>query len=178
MTESETIEERALRVWDGLSEDQKRLYNKRQWLLTYHDDIDPDKLARLLAERAGEKLGGVAQGMSEMGSTVIRTTGSLKDFAAAFFANGDTVSKAVNEKRCIGEPLGCGQALLNEDGSWKFVLDTKEQAEAFEREWRITGLCPDCQNAVQQTAEELAEEDEPEDFEYGTEPPNYPDCTF
>ena len=73
--------------------------------------------------------------------------------------NGDTVAKAVEEKRCIREPIGCGEALLNEDGSRRFdSFPDRDTAQLYEAEWQITGLCPNCQDRVQATAEELADE--------------------
>lgn len=82
---------------------------------------------------------------------------SLQDFQRAL-AGGDHQSDAVKEKRCLKPPIGCGQMLLTPDGLPVFNFDTKEEADLYEREWRITGLCPPCQDKVQETAERLEEE--------------------
>lgn len=119
-----------------------------------------DDETRQRIERVSEGLGEVGVKLGEVSQTVIRTTGDLRDFFSRWATNTDeTVTQAVEEKRCIAEPIGCGQALINEDGSRRFNdFPDKETAQLYESEWRITGLCPNCQDAVQRTAEELANE--------------------
>lgn len=119
-----------------------------------------DEMRRRI-ERMSEGLGEAAAKVSELGDVVIRTTGDLRNFFSKW-ATGlqdETVAKAIQERRCIGEPIGCGQALINEDGSRRFGdFPDRRTAVLYEQEWQITGLCPNCQDAVQRTAEQLVDE--------------------
>jgi len=84
-------------------------------------------------------------------STSYQVFGSFRDLAASIMTNnGDTVTKAVEEKRCLSEPLGCGASLLKEDGTPKYNhFSSPEEAALYEREWRTTGMCPTCQDRVE-----------------------------
>lgn len=84
--------------------------------------------------------------------------GESLDRLKSALLGGDSVAAAVAEKRCVREPMGCGQPQLNEDGSPRFVFDSREEARLYEAEWRITGLCPTCQDEVETAMERLAEE--------------------
>ena len=99
-----------------------------------------------------------------VGSATIRLTGSFRDLAASLLTdNGDTVSAAVEEKRCIGKPIGCGQTLLKDDGTPRFNdFSTKEEAQLYESEWRMTGMCPQCQDRAEAAAK-AADEENPTD---------------
>jgi hypothetical protein len=52
----------------------------------------------------------------------------------------------VRENRCLKPPIGCGLPLIT-DGVARVFWDEAE-ARQYEAEWRITGLCPDCQDAL------------------------------
>jgi len=54
---------------------------------------------------------------------------------------GDTALEAVEERRCLYPPLGCGRNLTPR------VFDTPAIAREYLNEWRITGLCTDCQSS-------------------------------
>jgi hypothetical protein len=97
-----------------------------------------------------------------VGSTTIRLTGSFRDLAASLLTDdGDTVSAAVEEKRCIGTPIGCGQALINDDGTPRFnEFSTREEAQLYESEWYMTGMCPTCQDRAEAAAK-AADEEQP-----------------
>lgn len=84
-----------------------------------------------------------------------RMTGPGKPIDLLYAAmGGDTIAQAVEEKRCIKDTIGgCGQNLLNEDGTPKFVYDDRDTANLYYREWTITGLCGTCQDKVQAIAE-------------------------
>ena len=71
---------------------------------------------------------------------------------------GDTIQKAFEEKRCIKEPMGCGQNLLDENGHPKFVYEDRDAADLYYREWLITGLCGTCQDKVSAVALALENE--------------------
>jgi len=64
-----------------------------------------------------------------------------------FTRSADTAADAVRDNRCIDRPLGCGQPLIGEDGTARTFWTEAEAAE-YETEWRLTGLCPDCQDAA------------------------------
>lgn len=59
----------------------------------------------------------------------------------------EDLANAVRESRCIQAPTGCGQPLVDEDGTARVFWDEAEAAE-YEAKWRATGLCPDCQDAA------------------------------
>lgn len=71
---------------------------------------------------------------------------SISDFLATL-SGGDLPADAVREERCLREPLGCGKPLVAEDGSERVFWDEAEAA-AYQAEWRITGMCPDCQDRL------------------------------
>jgi hypothetical protein len=71
---------------------------------------------------------------------------SIPDFLAAL-SGGDLPDDAVREERCLRAPIGCGKPLIAEDGTAR-VFFNEAEAAAYQAEWRITGLCPDCQDAL------------------------------
>lgn len=71
---------------------------------------------------------------------------SISDFLATL-SGGDLPADAVREERCLREPLGCGKPLISEDGVTRVFWDEAEAAQ-YQAEWRITGMCPDCQDAL------------------------------
>ncbi|WP_306317314.1 MULTISPECIES: hypothetical protein [unclassified Streptomyces] len=71
---------------------------------------------------------------------------SIPAFLAAI-SGGDLPADAVREERCLKSPIGCGQPLVSAQGETRVFLDAS-QAAAYQLEWRITGLCPDCQDAL------------------------------
>lgn len=71
---------------------------------------------------------------------------SAKDRLLADLSGGDLPATAAREGRCLQAPIGCGQPLTE-------IAETRlfrSQAEAarYEAEWRITGLCPNCQDRI------------------------------
>lgn len=72
---------------------------------------------------------------------------TIPDFLAAL-TGGDLPVDAVREDRCLKPPIGCGQPLIGEDGTARVFWDEAE-ARQYEAEWRITGLCPNCQDAIE-----------------------------
>ncbi|MEV5414770.1 hypothetical protein [Streptomyces albogriseolus] len=71
---------------------------------------------------------------------------SIADFLAAM-SGGDLPADAVREERCLREPIGCGKPLIADDGTTR-VFWNEDEAAAYQTEWRITGLCPDCQDRL------------------------------
>lgn len=71
---------------------------------------------------------------------------SITDFLAAI-SGGDLPADAVREERCLRPPIGCGKPLIGEDGTTRVFWDEAEAAR-YQAEWQITGLCPDCQDAL------------------------------
>ncbi|MDR3083418.1 MAG: hypothetical protein LBV60_21290 [Streptomyces sp.] len=71
---------------------------------------------------------------------------SLNVFRAAQ-SGGDLPPTAVREKRCLKSPFSCGQPLT------PTVFAARDEAALYEVEWRITGLCPDCQDRVHEGGE-------------------------
>jgi hypothetical protein len=61
--------------------------------------------------------------------------------------SSEDLADAVREDRCLQPPTGCGQPLIDEDGSAR-VFWTEAEAAEYEAEWRKAGLCPDCQDAA------------------------------
>lgn len=55
-------------------------------------------------------------------------------------SGGDTPSDAVSEGRCIKEPLGCGRPAAEAGRPFRTALE--------QREWEITGFCPECQERI------------------------------
>lgn len=71
---------------------------------------------------------------------------TINGFMAAL-SGGDLPADAVREERCLKPPIGCGEPLISEDGTARVFWDEAE-AGRYQAEWRITGLCPDCQDAL------------------------------
>lgn len=71
---------------------------------------------------------------------------SIPAFLAAL-SGGDLPADAVREERCLREPIGCGRPLVAEDGTAR-VFWSADEAARYQAEWQITGLCPDCQDAL------------------------------
>ncbi|MET7795751.1 hypothetical protein [Streptomyces decoyicus] len=71
---------------------------------------------------------------------------SAKDQLLASLSGGDLPAAAVREGRCLRAPIGCGRPLI-EDGSARVFWDEAEAAR-YRAEYRITGLCPNCQDRV------------------------------
>ncbi|MER5613237.1 hypothetical protein [Streptomyces sp. NPDC002215] len=69
-------------------------------------------------------------------------------------SGGDLPANAVREERCLKSPIGCGKPLISESGEARVFWDEGEAAR-YEAEWRITGLCPDCQDRLTDTGEVL-----------------------
>lgn len=59
----------------------------------------------------------------------------LEDALQNFFGDSPLAAKKVN--RCVKEPIGCGKP-ISETTPFRSELDAKE--------YRITGLCQDCQD--------------------------------
>ncbi|WP_324607949.1 MazG-like family protein [Streptomyces rimosus] len=76
--------------------------------------------------------------------------------ALAALSGGDLPADAVREGRCLKPPIGCGKPLISENGEAR-VFWNEDEARQYETEWRITGLCPDCQDSVEDDAAELAD---------------------
>lgn len=161
MTKSETIEERALRVWNSMSPEQQALYNKAAWLVSYHEDITEESMAATLMQEMTPKLAGVAGKPVDMGDGVMAATYSMAQLKAALLGD-ETLEEIIAGKRC-SKNLGCGKSLVKDDGSPVYVFDTKEEAETYEMEYRRTGLCPSCLNAALTALDDggEVEEDEP-----------------
>ncbi|MEU6706878.1 hypothetical protein [Streptomyces wuyuanensis] len=71
---------------------------------------------------------------------------TLGEFIEAL--TGDSVEKVVSETRCVAEPIGCGQTLAG-DTHFGHGQDGAE----YEAEWKITGLCPQCQDRYEELVE-------------------------
>lgn len=65
----------------------------------------------------------------------------------AHLSGGDLPADAVREERCLRQPIGCGQPLIAADGTTR-VFWNEDEAARYQREWQITGLCPDCQDLL------------------------------
>ncbi|MGW2010959.1 hypothetical protein [Streptomyces nigrescens] len=79
------------------------------------------------------------------------TAGPLHQFLADL-SGGDLPATAAHEGRCLRAPIGCGRALAE-------IADTRifrsqAEAEEYEAEYRITGLCPNCQDRILDADEE------------------------
>lgn len=72
----------------------------------------------------------------------------------ASLSGGDLPADAVREERCLKRPIGCGQPLITADGTARVFWDASEAAR-YQAEWRITGLCPDCQDALDVEEDDL-----------------------
>ncbi|MYR60039.1 hypothetical protein GTY54_28680 [Streptomyces sp. SID625] len=75
----------------------------------------------------------------------------ILDLLAAM-SGSDLPADAVREERCLRQPLGCGRPLIGADGTAR-VFWNEAEAARYQAEWQITGLCPDCQDAL--TEDEL-----------------------
>ncbi|MFK0179018.1 hypothetical protein ACIQVR_23985 [Streptomyces xanthochromogenes] len=71
---------------------------------------------------------------------------SINDFLATV-SGGDLPADAVREVRCLKAPIGCGKPLVDATGTTRVFWDETEAAR-YEAEWRITGLCPNCQDVL------------------------------
>lgn len=71
---------------------------------------------------------------------------SIPAFLASL-SGGDLPADAVREERCLRPPIGCGQPLIPADGMVRVFWDADEAAR-YQAEWQITGLCPDCQDRL------------------------------
>ncbi|MFJ3950218.1 hypothetical protein ACIPXV_09135 [Streptomyces libani] len=74
-----------------------------------------------------------------------KAAGALHQFLADL-SGGDLPAIAVREGRCLQSPIGCGQPLI--EGGVARVFWDEDEAKRYEAEWRITGLCPDCQDRI------------------------------
>lgn len=117
--------------------------------------FEDGQAARYLS--VGEVLASVKPRMVEFGEGVVAATYSMAELQKAILGD-DSIEAAIAEKRCL-KSIGCGQALLKEDGSPVFNFDTREEAETYEMEWRRTGLCPTCLDGA---LDSLGGEDEDE----------------
>lgn len=72
---------------------------------------------------------------------------SIPAFLASL-SGGDLPADAVREERCLKRPLGCGRPLVSGDGIAIRGFWDEGHAALYRLEWRITGLCPDCQDAL------------------------------
>jgi hypothetical protein len=106
--------------------------------------------------QTGNEQAGVGR-VIPISNATIRISGSFRDLAASIMTgNGDTVSIAIRENRCISQPIGCGQSLLKEDGSPRFNhFPDPETMALYAIEWRGTGLCPTCQDAMERRAAQV-----------------------
>ncbi|MEU6990289.1 hypothetical protein ABZ953_06460 [Streptomyces sp. NPDC046465] len=71
---------------------------------------------------------------------------NISTFLAAL-SGGDLTADAVAEERCLRPPIGCGEPLVDEDGTARVFWDAVEAAR-YQAEWRISGLCPGCQDQL------------------------------
>lgn len=65
----------------------------------------------------------------------------------ARLSGGDLPADAVREERCLKPPIGCGKPLISPESVAR-LFRRSSQAAHYDAEWRITGLCPDCQDAL------------------------------
>jgi hypothetical protein len=75
----------------------------------------------------------------------------VRKYGLQQLAVGDLIASAVAEERCLKAPVGCGQPLVGTDGSARVFWD-EDEAARYAKEWRTTGLCPDCQDAAEAVA--------------------------
>ncbi|MFD0225170.1 hypothetical protein ACWGPD_11160 [Streptomyces hirsutus] len=68
---------------------------------------------------------------------------SLDQLTAAL--TGEALADAVSEGRCLAAPVGCGLPVFNADGSLRHS-DPGDDPEEYIAEWKMTGLCADCQD--------------------------------
>lgn len=94
------------------------------------------RVAELEAARNGSRPGGHSHPEADDVSLQVR---KLRALLAG--------QRAVREARCLKPPIGCGKPLITEDGTGRVFWDEAEAA-CYQAEWRITGLCPDCQDAL------------------------------
>jgi hypothetical protein len=69
----------------------------------------------------------------------------VRNYGLQRLAVGDLVASAVAEDRCLKAPAGCGKPLVADDDTTRVFWD-EDEAARYEKEWRTTGLCPDCQD--------------------------------
>ncbi|MFZ3592243.1 hypothetical protein [Streptomyces sp. BH104] len=65
----------------------------------------------------------------------------------ASLSGGDLPADAVREERCLKTPLGCGKPLISPESVAR-LFPRASQAARYQAEYQITGLCPDCQDAL------------------------------
>jgi hypothetical protein len=75
----------------------------------------------------------------------------VRNYGLQQLAVGDLVASAVAEDRCLKAPAGCGKPLVADDGTTRVFWD-EDEAGRYEKEWRTTGLCPDCQDLAEAVA--------------------------
>lgn len=73
-----------------------------------------------------------------------------KEKIQGIFSGGDSVAAAVAESRCINPPIGCGKPIQVDRVTKEYWPN-----EAYQREWRITGLCAPCQDRVEAAMAEM-----------------------
>lgn len=75
---------------------------------------------------------------------------SPRELAAKMLAqvsDGDTVEAAVREGRCLKPLMGCGSKIpLNQDEEGRRMPSYAFPNPAYRAEWKLTGLCPACQD--------------------------------
>ncbi|NEB63525.1 hypothetical protein G3I61_28350 [Streptomyces diastaticus] len=79
---------------------------------------------------------------------------TLDEFMTAL--TGDSVADAVAEGRCLAAPVGCGAQVFLADGSLRHS-DPDDDPEQYVTEWRLTGLCADCQDSHEADEEKAVE---------------------
>ncbi|MEV5015391.1 hypothetical protein ACIGW1_18470 [Streptomyces sp. NPDC053780] len=80
---------------------------------------------------------------------------TLDEFMTAL--SGDSVDDAVSEGRCLAAPVGCGASVFNADGTMRGdILDPIDEAD-YVTEWRITGVCADCQDEREELEDQKVE---------------------
>ncbi|MEU2114847.1 hypothetical protein ABZ567_04145 [Streptomyces sp. NPDC016459] len=76
----------------------------------------------------------------------------LEEFVTAL--SGESVETAVSEGRCLAEPIGCGESTVDENGNLEYDSDDPTDEVWYSLDWQMTGLCPACQDEL----------DEPDDY--------------
>lgn len=76
------------------------------------------------------------------GRTIAISPKALAALMVEQISDGDSVETAVREGRCLKPQMGCGQPIQ---------LDRTKRSYAFPHpaykdEWKLTGLCPACQD--------------------------------
>ncbi|MCM1946391.1 hypothetical protein NC315_13530 [Streptomyces sp. G2] len=84
---------------------------------------------------------------------------SLGEFVAAL--TGDSVEAAVSEGRCLVAPMGCGEPVMDEDGNLEYDSDDPADGVWYSVDWQMTGLCPSCQDELDDPDPEVIPISEP-----------------